>query len=241
METINSFLAPCLQRDVELFLCEVSKRFTVDLEELQLYASKWWPINANLEWQTTSQKNKPKKKVAYSLPSNYKTCTWDLKTKKCGAKCINNYCEKHQAMNEKAQERKKKVEYKEEQTRKKAHFGLSSSLSSYLCAIGATSKPVFKVKRTNFGTYVHETDYGVQLTYDPVCKVVYGRQQPNGNIAPVTLQDVDYCVHFDILYELPENLDYEETLERKKTVERILDIVDEFDDEEDDNSGAEEE
>lgn len=230
METITSFLFSSLQQDVETFLCEVAKRFTVDLEDLQTFSAKWWSQHGMY------LPMKKKKTVISHLPK----CEWQMKTKVCGAKCLTGkdmYCEKHKGMQEKAKERQKKVEHKEEQVRKKAHFGLSSKLSGFLRNCASETKQVFQVKRTNFGTYVHETEYGNLLVYDPVERLVYGRQIQDGSIAPLTLQDVDLCCSYHILYQLPENLEYEETAERKKA-NHELDIVEEFDGDNSDEEGS---
>jgi len=68
------------------------------------------------------------------------------------------------------------------------------------------SIPSVVVKRNSFGNFIHEA---TGLVMRSASQLVYGKQRPDGSVAPLGADDIDLCHKFKFKYELPitENLD----------------------------------
>lgn len=92
--------------------------------------------------------------------------------------------------------------------------------------------PNILIRRNKYNNYEHpETG----LVFDNETKIVYGKQNENGSVDPLTDEDIDQCNAFKFKFKIPKNLDQKSTLDQCK--------VDELSDEEleDDELEVEEE
>lgn len=93
--------------------------------------------------------------------------------------------------------------------------------------------PNILIRRNKFNNYEHpETG----LVFDNENKVVYGKQNDDGSVDPLTEDDIDQCNAFKFKFNIPKNLDHKSTLNEVKVDE----LSDEEDLEEDELDDAEE-
>lgn len=60
-----------------------------------------------------------------------------------------------------------------------------------------------KITRNTFGNFQHEE---TGLVFDKISKQVVGKQNPNGNVDMLTVEDIELCNKFKFKYILPDNL-----------------------------------
>lgn len=76
--------------------------------------------------------------------------------------------------------------------------------------------PNILIRRNKFNNYEHpETG----LVFDNETKVVYGKQNDNGTVDPLTDDDIDQCNAFKFKFKIPTNLDQKSTLNEVKVDE----------------------
>lgn len=86
--------------------------------------------------------------------------------------------------------------------------------------------PVFQIKKNSHGNYEHK-DTG--FIFDSKTQKVYGKQNEDGSISELTLEDIENCKKFKFLYMIPTNLD------KQNSVDVKIDELDEDDVVEDDD------
>lgn len=102
--------------------------------------------------------------------------------------------------------------------------------------------PPIQIKKNSFGNYEHSES---KLVFNNTTKRAFGRQNPDGTIAELTMEDIDLCHKYKFTYDMPENLDKklninddeedEELDDEEEVVEEELDeeVLDEEDDDDD--------
>ena len=97
--------------------------------------------------------------------------------------------------------------------------------------------PKISIKRNKFNILQHDETLFVFTDKD---KRVYGKQNSDGSIKPLTKDDIDLCNKFKFLYSIPDNLDTKDSLknveldELDEEVEEVEEEVDEDDEDEED-------
>lgn len=90
------------------------------------------------------------------------------------------------------------------------------------------------VKKNSEGKYVHEE---TNIVFDPVTQKAIGKYK-DGILTWLTKADIELCISYGVLYELPENLDYGVVKVVDKKVEEVLgedDFKDESEEEQEDD------
>ena len=87
--------------------------------------------------------------------------------------------------------------------------------------------PSISIKRNQFQNFEHEE---TSFVFDNKEKKVYGKQNPDGSIAPLTKEDINLCNKYKFSYIIPDNLDT-----KNNKIDEELEDLDEIenDDEED--------
>lgn len=94
--------------------------------------------------------------------------------------------------------------------------GIPKVIQSYIQTI--------KIARNSFGNFQHEE---TGLVFDRNSKQVLGKQNPNGQIDPLTLETIELCNKFKFKYVLPDNLN---AFKKSNTV-----VIEELEDDETEN------
>ena len=76
--------------------------------------------------------------------------------------------------------------------------------------------PVIKIAKNEHGNYEHAPS---RIVFDAVTKRAIGTQGDDGEIVPLTDDDIDQCNAYKFKYDLPENLDHNTELDAVKVDE----------------------
>jgi hypothetical protein len=201
----------------------------------------------------TEKKTAPtEKKTKKDDDPNKKFCQYtyvkgDKEGETCGSKVSDesdsgSFCKKHLAHEKKGEEEKKAkkpVAPKKPATttatgagaggKKKATETKEAEAESVSTLKDAA--PVFSVKMNKFRAYEHDS---TGFLFDRKTEEVYGRQRPDGTVAPLTLDDIEKCKHLGFKYRLPERLASRDDGESEEEGEEEIVESDEEDDDEDD-------
>lgn len=89
--------------------------------------------------------------------------------------------------------------------------------------------PNISIKRNKFDNYEHcETSF----VFNNKEKKVYGKQNSDGSVSPLTKEDIDLCNKYKFAYYIPENLDKKNNLDEDDV--EVEDVDNEVEEEEDD-------
>jgi hypothetical protein len=97
--------------------------------------------------------------------------------------------------------------------------------------------PNISIKRNKFDNYEHEE---TSFVFNNKEKKVYGKQNPDGSVSPLTKEDIDLCNKYKFAYYIPENLDKKTNLNDVELEELEDDEVEEEDDFEEEDDVEEE-
>ncbi|GHV49509.1 hypothetical protein AGMMS49579_01420 [Spirochaetia bacterium] len=78
------------------------------------------------------------------------------------------------------------------------------------------------ISRNEHGNYIHEPS---QLVFDPQTKMVIGKQNENGNIDDININDVSICNKYKFKYIIPENLGKILEEEEKSVEDQLEDLI----------------
>jgi hypothetical protein len=87
--------------------------------------------------------------------------------------------------------------------------------------------PSISIKRNQFQNFEHEE---TSFVFDNKDKKVYGKQNPDGSIAPLTKEDINLCNKYKFSYVIPDNLDT-----KNNKVDEALEDLDENEEDEDED------
>ena len=187
----------------------------------------------------------PKKKDDDSKKCQYVYVKGEREGESCGAKVSDesdsgSFCKKHLA-HEKKGEEKKAAPAKKEKTstsaapkktggKKKAD---AKEAEAEAVAALKDSAPVFSVKMNKYKNYEHEP---TGLLFDRKTEEVYGRQKSDGQVAQLTIDDLETCKCLGFKFRIPERLLYREEKADgdEEEEEEIVDSDEEDEEEEDD-------
>jgi hypothetical protein len=233
MEQLSKTLLSSVSLSVEQYCKLVGSKYNIPVDELL----QLWNSGVSQDVMVSQSESKPKPKAKKSSSNddkNVQTCCYVMKKgKNEGAKCSSKvsdenstYCKKHETQGDKpTAEKKTKAPKKEKAEEKEAP----------VVAKATKGKVVMAITRNKHGNY-EQKDSG--LVFDPSTKQAYGKQQENGTIAELTLDDIEYCKKKNYLYRLPESLkkedDDEDVEEDVKPEDEDEDVEDEDVEEEDD-------
>lgn len=99
--------------------------------------------------------------------------------------------------------------------------------------------PTISVRPNSFGNLEHPES---NLVFNRKTEKVYGRQKSDGTVIDLTEEDIEVCKKFKFLYELPENLDANDTNDVKvDELDSDSESEIEIEDEESEEEGSEDE
>ncbi len=90
--------------------------------------------------------------------------------------------------------------------------------------------PTISIRRNKHGNYEHPETH---LVFDKINKVVFGMQNDNGTVDPLTDEHIDLCNKFKFKFILPENLNKSQAT--SVDTKKIVADEDDEDDEDDDD------
>lgn len=244
--SLSLTLKEAIDNVVQEYINRVSEKYKIESTEL---SSLWYGEDVKLN--KSPVKNPVKKPVKTKVESKVDSeSLTDIDTEispemlaKCNKDALKELCKKH---GHKCSGTKavliSRLLGKEEETPKKttAKKTTAKKTTKKSAKEKVEEKPVIKklvatstnvpIRRNQFDNYEHP-DSG--LVFDPESKEAVGKQQDDGSIEPLSVEDIDLCNKYKFKYRLPENLD-------KKT--SLNDVtVQELDEEtKDDESEAEE-
>ena len=96
--------------------------------------------------------------------------------------------------------------------------------------------PSISIKRNQFQNFEHEE---TSFVFDNKDKKVYGKQNPDGSIAPLTKEDINLCNKYKFSYIIPDNLDTKNN-KVDQELEELDDIENDDDEEEEEDEELEE-
>jgi hypothetical protein len=97
--------------------------------------------------------------------------------------------------------------------------------------------PSIPIKRNKFDNFEHEE---TKFVFDKD-KKVYGKQNPDGTIEPLTKEDINLCNKYKFSYYIPDNLDKKSDLKDVEVEELDDEDVDDVEDVEEEDDDVEEE
>jgi len=95
-----------------------------------------------------------------------------------------------------------------------------------------TPSPI-TIQKNNYGNYVHEQ---TELVFDSLSKCVIGRQKKNGEIEPLTRDDISLCRQYKFRYFIPENINSMNEEEQELFAISSFHKLDDEDNSDEDNS-----
>ena len=118
--------------------------------------------------------------------------------------------------------RKKKEETKEVKEEPKKKQKISDILKKDEEKLSSFVKrePMLKINRNSFGNYEHRE---TRLVFDPSTKEVIGKQEPDGKITELTVEDIQMCREYSFDYKIPDIIKRNDLIEIKKTEIEELD------------------
>lgn len=163
---------------------------------------------------------------------------------KCGGKVCEEstsgcYCKKHLKQEKSSEEKEtpSKAEKKEKKEKPASKAAKSKSESKEAAPSSVQSlkdsAPVFTVKKNKFGNYAHE---GTGLLFERDTQKVFGRQKPDGSIAPLVAEDIETCRSMGFSFNLPPNLTSKEDKTAEEDEEELEESEVEEDEEDEDDA-----
>ena len=147
------------------------------------------------------------------------------------------YCTRHQktASTEAkpVRETRAEVEMKEKATeivntgKRKMQKKVPSAMSENLSALIESRRSALKTVKNKFGNYEHPD---TRLVIDKETEIFYGKQQDDGTIVELTINDIEWCKSMKLAYQLPTKLG-----NVSAALEVDIDDYEEISDEEDDD------
>lgn len=196
---------------------------------------------AKPEKKTTrkSKKDSPDaKQCQYEFGKRSKTPGQKCGGKVCEESTSGLYCKKH-LKQEKSEEKETKpaTEKKEKKEKASAKSAKSKNESKESDSTAVQSlkdsAPMFTVKKNKFGNYAHE---GTGFLFNRETHKVFGRQKPDGSIAPLVAEDIEACRSLGFSFDLPPNLTSKEDKQAEDDEELEESEAEEDEDEEDEDA-----
>lgn len=90
--------------------------------------------------------------------------------------------------------------------------------------------PSIALHRNAFGNFEHEE---TRFVFNEKTQKVVGKQNPDGTVYPLTVEDINICNKFKFEYQIPLNLqDQDEKVDLAELEEEEVEVIEEEDDEE---------
>lgn len=197
---------------------------------------------AKPEKKTTrkSKKDSPDaKQCQYEFGKRSKTPGQKCGGKVCEESTSGLYCKKHlkQEKTEEKESSKPATEKKEKKEKAPAKSAKSKNESKESASTAVQSlkdsAPMFTVKKNKFGNYAHE---GTGFLFNRETQKVFGRQKPDGSIAPLVAEDIEACRSLGFSFDLPPNL----TSKEDKTAESDEELESEEDNDDEEEEDVDE-
>lgn len=247
MDSLSQTLYQATKSAVEQFIDRMVEAKVVSDKEKAL--AVWNTLGDELKIIDAPKKSAPKKvqsKRAKKDDDDTKKCQYiyvkgDREGDTCGAKISDesetgNYCKKHLAHEKKGEEKTTTTTKKSAAAKRPAKKKQDKEADDGVHI--QEQAPVFSVKMNKFKLYEHES---TGFLFDRKTEEVYGRQLPDGKIAPLTVEDIENCKRLGFKFRTPERMVSNESKDESK--EEIADEPeiaesDEEDEEEEDEEDS---
>ena len=212
--SLTEIIQQSINDAITKYITTISNKFSIDKNELL----KIWNND-------TVDKNKPiyddtKQKIVNSLSKLTKPELIEL----CKTKGLKTKGTKSELIETLSNDENKKLTVKS-----------SDKITTKLIA----KIPSISIKRNKFDNFEHEE---TSFVFDNKEKKVYGKQNPDGSVSPLTKEDINLCNKYKFLFVTPDNLESKNSVKNEDDLEDIDDeINDEEEDEEDELEEIEEE
>jgi hypothetical protein len=228
--SLSLALIESIDNVVDIFISKVSKEYNIDKDELKtLWSGEKEEKHVSFKNDSllSSLTNPPLESgtlVKYTKAELIALC------KKHGHKCSGTKTELiHRLLGNSDKSSDKPTKSKSTTSSTKSKSNTSSSTTSSVVNKLKSSIPDILVKRNQFNNFEHaETG----LVFESGTKMVIGKQNNNGDIDPLTEEDIDNCNAFKFKYKLPTNLNTKsnmnvnvDELEEEDIKEEEIDVI----------------